>query len=190
MPTEQLPLYTIGHSTRTLEEFIALLQFCGIQTLVDVRAVPLSQRNPQFNEQGLRDALGAVQIAYHWAGRQLGGRRAQRADSTNIALESGLRGYADYMQGRDFPQAAAQLVSLMRKSVTAIMCAEHLPVHCHRSLIADYLILQGHRVIHLIDKTTQHEHQSHTSLRRESAALIYDRFVSGELHFHDASSKQ
>lgn len=174
-------VYTIGHSNRTIDDFILALQSAGIQALVDIRIHPTSQRNPQFNEAALRAAMEQHAIIYHWAGRQLGGKRPASDDSVNIALEENMRGFADYMQTTQFQRAASQIVSLTAKSNTALMCAEADPLQCHRSLIADYLLLQGHRVIHIIDKDTQTEHQLHPAARRESAELIYDRHVTSEL---------
>jgi uncharacterized protein (DUF488 family) len=175
-------LYTAGHSNRSAPELVALLRNAGVETLVDVRAVPRSRRNPQFDSEALRKALEPVGITYHWAGRQLGGRRPARAGSVHRALEEeGLRGYADYMDEPQFERAVAQLMSLARRAPTAILCAERDPMHCHRSLIADYLVLAGVRVVHLIDVGEDHEHQLRPEARRESARLVYDRNTTAEL---------
>ncbi|MGD8998974.1 MAG: DUF488 domain-containing protein [Granulosicoccaceae bacterium] len=174
-------LYTIGHSNRPLDEFMRLLGQASIQTLVDVRARPQSKHNPQFNEDSLRSACEAAGIMYHWAGRQLGGMRKASGDSPHIALDAGLRGYADYMQTPDFERAASQLINPGRKAPVAFMCAEKDPLQCHRSLISDYLLLQGVEVVHLIDNDKQQPHMLRPEARRESTALIYDRNVTGEL---------
>jgi uncharacterized protein (DUF488 family) len=174
-------LYTVGHSNRTLQEFIELLQGAEIQTLVDVRATPQSQRFPHFSEPSLREALGKVGITYHWAGRQLGGRRPETSDSRHRALPEGLRGYADYMETEPFQLAAGQMINLSGKATTAIMCAEKEPLNCHRSLISDYLLLQGVEIIHLIDSATQRSHQLRMEARRESAELVYDNMAQEEL---------
>lgn len=175
-------LFTLGHSNRSLPELIELLKQAGIETLVDIRAQPRSTRHPTFNEDSLRGATGAVGVQYHWAGRQLGGLRAAQADSPHKALAAdGLRGFADYMDEPGFTRAIAQLLGLAERAPTAILCAEREPLHCHRSLIADYLTLQGVEVTHLIDAATQRPHQLRPEARRESAALIYDRLVSGDL---------
>jgi uncharacterized protein (DUF488 family) len=174
-------LYTVGHSDRPLAGLMELLGAAGIASLVDVRAQPQSRRHPQFSEPSLRAACERNGMAYHWAGRQLGGRRPVRGDSIHTMLDAGLRGFADYMQTDAFQRAAAQLLSMAGRGATAIMCAERDPVRCHRSLIADYLTLQGTRVVHLIDLGRTHEHQLRVEARRESAALVYDRHDTGSL---------
>lgn len=175
-------LFTIGHSNRSLKELIDMLKSAGVTTLVDLRAQPGSTRHPHFSEAHLRDSLGAANIQYHWAGRQLGGFREPRPDSPHKALEAGgLRGFADYMDDEVFKHAVTQLVGLAERAPTAILCAEREPLSCHRSLIADYLTLQGIDVSHLVDGASQRVHQLRPEARRESAALVYDRFVSGDL---------
>ena len=176
-----LTLYTVGHGTRRLEELIALLKDAGVNTLVDVRAQPRSQRNPQFNDDSLRTACERAGIVYHWAGRQLGGMRAPRPDSPHVALEEGRRGFADHMDTEAFRKGASQLRHLAARGACAILCAERDPARCHRALIADYLTLQGTRVVHLIAPGESREHMLSPAARRESAALIYDRQTSGRL---------
>jgi uncharacterized protein (DUF488 family) len=180
--TDSLTVYTIGHSNRTPEELIAILRERGIATLVDVRAHPGSRRYPQFNGDALRASLEAAAIQYHWAGRQLGGLRQAQPDSAHTALiEDGLRGYADYMGSTAFQTAAAQLSRLAARSPTAILCAERLPETCHRSLISDYLTLQGVPVVHLLARAQAREHQLRAETRRESSRLVYDRNSQGSL---------
>lgn len=175
-------LYTIGHSNRPAESFVALVRSVGIDTLVDVRQHPQSPRYPQFGEEQLREALERAGIQYHWAGRPLGGHRPARADSPHRALsDSALRGYADYMDGDAFKKGIVQLLTLAKRSPTAIMCAERDPSHCHRSLIADYLTLAGVEVTHLLDVGQSVCHQLRPEARRESQTLIYDRFATAEL---------
>jgi uncharacterized protein (DUF488 family) len=177
-------IYTVGHSNRTLQALLDLLRGAGIQTVVDVRAHPHSARLPQFHGDALRAGVEQAGMVYHWAGRQLGGRRAPRPNSVHVALhEEGLRGYADFMDTEEFKRGAAQLMRLASKDRTVMLCAERLPEHCHRSLISDYLVLQGVRVIHLLDPGEMHEHQLRHEARRESAQLIYDRHVTGTLDF-------
>lgn len=174
-------LYTIGHGDRSLAELISLLSDRAIRTLVDVRAEPHSSRFPHFSMDALRDAMEQRGIVYHFAGRQLGGRRSPRADSRHRALEGALRGYADYMESDLFERSATQLVNLAAKSPTAILCAERSPERCHRRLIADHLVLRGIEVIHLIGAGDASPHQLSPEARRESAQLIYDRHLSAEL---------
>jgi uncharacterized protein (DUF488 family) len=179
MPTSIL---TVGHSNRTLIELIDLLRSAGIHTLVDVRAYPQSRRHPQFSSDSLRSAVEDAGMIYHWAGRRLGGKRFPRPDSPHLALaEDSLRGYADYMQTDAFQKAAAQLTALAGRTPTAILCAERSPENCHRSLISDYLTLQGVRVVHLITPSETGEHQLSPLIRRESARLVYDRNATGSL---------
>ena len=174
-------LYTLGHGDRSMEEFVPLLTGQAIQTLVDVRAQPHSSRFPHFSMDALRKSMEEFEIVYHWAGRQLGGRRATRPDSPHRALEEGLRGYADYMETEYFQKNATQLVNLAASSRTAVFCAEKAPERCHRRLIADYLVLKGMEVIHLVAPDDARVHQLSREARRESAQLIYDRHLTGEL---------
>lgn len=179
-------LFTVGHSNRSLADLVALLRTAGIHTLVDVRAQPQSSRHPHFGQEPLREALTGAGIEYHWAGRQLGGHRPARADSPHTALrEDGLRGYADYMDSDTFKKAAVQLIGLARRAPCAILCAERDPLNCHRSLIADYLTLQGVEVRHLIEPGETHVHQLRPEVRRESQQLIYDRHTTAALPLGD-----
>lgn len=175
-------LYSIGHSNRAITELVGLLRSAGIATLVDVRAQPASTRHPQFAMDALRAALEKEDIVYHWAGRQLGGFRQPKPGSPHIALESeGFRGFADYMETEAFQRGVSQLVNLGMKAPTAFLCAEKLPEQCHRSLIADYLTLQGITVLHLIDAIETREHRLNPLARTESGKLVYDRQVSRPL---------
>ncbi len=176
-----LTLYTVGHGNRKIEELASLLKEVGVDTLIDVRAQPRSRHNPQFNDDALRLACENAGIAYHWAGRQLSGMRTPRPDSPHAALDEDRRGFADHMDTDAFQKGAFQLQHLAARGVCAMLCAERDPAHCHRSLIADYLTLQGARVMHLIAPGETHEHRLSPEVRRESAALVYDRQVSGQL---------
>ena len=174
-------LYTIGHGSRELEDLIELLKVNEIEILVDIRARPMSSRFPHFNQQDLRNSLDKVDITYHWAGRALGGFRSTQENSPNTALEDGqLRGFADYMQNPDFDRAANQLIKLTQHATGAILCAEKDPAYCHRSLIADYLVLKGVTVLHIIDAEVI-EHYLRSEARKESAELIYDHRAADKL---------
>ena len=164
------PVLTIGHSTRPLEKFIDLLEAHEITTLVDVRTVPRSRHNPQFNTDTLRDALAQHGIGYtHVPG--LGGFRRAREDSPNIGWRNAsFRGYADYMQTPEFAQQLARVTELATQQRLALMCAEAVPWRCHRSLIADALIVRGIPVEEIISKT-----------RREAHALSSFAQVNGTL---------
>lgn len=136
-------VYTIGHSTRPLPEFIALLAARGVRQLLDVRTVPRSRHNPQFNRDTLPEALAAAGIGYrHLPG--LGGLRKARKDSINAGWRNAsFRGYADYMQTQDFSDELEAVAALATTAPCALMCAEAVPWRCHRSLIADALLVRG-----------------------------------------------
>jgi uncharacterized protein (DUF488 family) len=143
-------LYTIGHSTRTLDELIEALRAHSIATLVDIRSFPMSRRLPHFNRESMEKTLPAAGIRYVWT-KALGGRRkAIRADSPNIALRNAsFRNYADYMLTEEFQLAATELIGMAEHSRTAYMCAERVYFHCHRMLVSDWLIAHGHEVFHI-----------------------------------------
>jgi uncharacterized protein (DUF488 family) len=134
---------TIGHSTRPIDEFIKLLSAHGVTQLVDVRTVPRSRHNPQFNADALPASLASAGIGYvHASG--LGGFRPTSADSPNGGWRNlSFRGYADYMQSTDFADNLSSLIELARRDRVALMCAEAVPWRCHRSLIADALLVHG-----------------------------------------------
>jgi len=174
-------LYTIGHSNRSMDDFLELLKVNEIEILVDVRSQPISSRFPHFNQTELREPLEKVDITYHWAGRQLGGMRKALEDSPHKALKDDqLRSFADYMSTHDFQRAATQMINLTRHATSAMLCAEQNPDFCHRSLIADYLVLQGITVLHIIGAEVK-EHYLRSEARKESAELIYDHGVTTSL---------
>jgi uncharacterized protein (DUF488 family) len=143
-------LWTIGHSTRPIEDFLALLAEADIERLVDVRRFPGSRRHPQFAQQALAASLARQGIGYEHV-PELGGHRKPRADSPNLAWKNdAFRGYADYMMTAEFTNAIARLLELAGERRTAIMCAEAVWWRCHRGLIADYLKAAGHDVRHLM----------------------------------------
>ena len=149
---------TIGHSTRTLAAFIQLLKSNAVTTVVDIRTVPRSRHNPQFNTETLPAALSAADIGYrHLAG--LGGLRRPRPDSPNQGwLNASFRGFADYMQTAEFEENLQSLISLAQPELIALMCAEAVPWRCHRSLIADALSIRGIQVEHIISRTGRRPH--------------------------------
>ncbi len=143
---ERKAVFTIGHSTRSFEELVTLLRAHGIERLVDVRTIPRSRRNPQFNRDTLGPALRNRRIAYRHM-QKLGGLRRTRPDSVNTGWRNtSFRGYADYMQTGEFEEALSRLIELAEEKRTAIMCAEAVPWRCHRSLVADALIVRGFEV--------------------------------------------
>lgn len=168
-------IYTVGHSNRSQHGLITLLRGLGVAALVDVRAVPRSTRHPQFNMAALREACRQVSIAYHWAGRQLGGMRSPIEHSPNTMLDGTLRGYADYMNSPMFIRAIDQLINLATQAKVAIMCAERSFQNCHRALIADYLSTRGVVVIHAITDQQTERHRLSPQAREVCAGLVYDR---------------
>ncbi|MGO8677713.1 MAG: DUF488 family protein [Limisphaerales bacterium] len=149
---------TIGHSTRTLEEFTDLLQAHGTTRVVDVRTVPRSRHNPQFNNGSLPLALRKAGLSYvHLPG--LGGLRHAKRDSLNVGWRNAsFRGYADYMQTPAFEQGLEELIRLANQDRIALMCAEAVPWRCHRSLIADALLVRGIRTEDIMSPTRRHVH--------------------------------
>ena len=167
-------LYTIGHSTRTLDELIEALRAHSIRTLVDIRAFPMSRRLPHFNRENLETTLPAAAIQYVWM-KALGGyRKKSREDSPNIGLRNqSFRNYADYMLTDDFQDAAAELVRLGEQAPSAYMCAERVYFHCHRMLVSDYLVAHGHEVMHIDATGPAKPHKLTAEGRMIDGQLIY-----------------
>ena len=150
---------TVGHSTRPIETFIELLRSHGVTQLVDVRTVPRSRHNPQFGQDALAEALALAHIGYAHAPR-LGGFRRPVPDSPNAGWRNlSFRGYADYMQTADFNAELTGLIELARADRVALMCAEAVPWRCHRSLIADALIVHGVTVCEIAGPTRLQPHR-------------------------------
>ena len=152
-------MLTIGHSNRPLNEFLGMLTAHGVQMLVDIRSVPRSRHNPQFNKESLPAALQSHGIDYrHLPG--LGGLRHPRKDSTNTGWRNPhFRGYADYMETPEFEQNLNELVDLDRDHRVAIMCAEAVPWRCHRSLVADGLLARSVPVFHIMSTSLANPHK-------------------------------
>lgn len=157
--TRSILVYTIGHSTRPLAEFIKILQGQGVALVADARTVPRSRHNPQFNKETLPRDLALADLGYvHLPG--LGGLRKTREDSPNQGWHSpAFRGFADYMQTPEFEAQLAGLIELARKQPIAIMCAEAVPWRCHRSLIADALTVRGVGVEHIMGLNKSQPHR-------------------------------
>jgi uncharacterized protein (DUF488 family) len=150
---------TVGHSNRSLEILIEMLGAHEVELLIDVRTIPRSRHNPQFNGESLPDALRVVGIAYEHR-KGLGGLRHPRKDSLNTGWRNeGFRGFADYMQSPAFATEVADLMATARKSRVALMCAEAVPWRCHRSLIADALAVRGVAVEHIMTKEKRQPHK-------------------------------
>lgn len=166
-------LYTIGHSTRTFEQFLALLKAHDIQMVVDVRTIPKSKRNPQFGQDMLSSALQEAGIGYTHLGN-LGGLRHTTKDSLNRGWKNlSFRGYADYMATDAFQEGLRKLKALAEKQRVAILCAEAVPWRCHRSLIADALTIQEWEVLHIQSKKTARPHELTPFLRVEDGKIMY-----------------
>ena len=170
-------IWTIGHSTHPIEEFIALLQAHGIRQLIDVRTVPRSRHNPQFNKENLPKSLHASGIGYrHFPA--LGGLRHARADSINTGWRNAsFRGYADYMQTPQFTQALEKLIESAKESPTVIMCAEAVPWRCHRSLIGDALTARSIQVLDIMNASEAKPHALTTFAKVDGFQISYPSAV-------------
>ncbi|MGI9102927.1 MAG: DUF488 domain-containing protein [Terriglobales bacterium] len=172
-------LFTIGHSTRSLDELIEALRAHGIRRLVDIRSFPMSRRLPHFNRENLEVELPKAEIDYVWM-QALGGRRKKiRDDSPNTALRSpSFRNYADYMLTPEFRKAAAELVRMAEEKPTAYMCAERVYFRCHRMMVSDYLVAHGHSVLHIDAAGPTRPHKLLDVARIRDGELVYN---GGEL---------
>ncbi len=168
-------IYTIGHSTRSLDELIEALQAHGIQTLVDIRAFPMSRRHPQFNRENLAEELPKAGIEYIWK-KELGGRRGKQTEtSPNTALRNdSFRNYADYMLTPQFAAAASEVHTLAEKGRTAIMCAERMWFQCHRMLVSDYFTAHGDDVEHIDATGPTRRHQLMKEAQVIEGRLLYN----------------
>jgi len=170
-------IYTVGHSTRSLEELVGLLREHGIEALADVRSFPSSKRYPHFHKDVLSQQLPQAGIDYHWFGETLGGyRKKGDPNSPHVALRSpGFRNYADHMASEKFRAGIDQLVGLASEKSVAIMCAERLSWRCHRSLVSDYLAAcRDCEVVHIIEAGKTEAHRLNRSARPVSGHLVYD----------------
>jgi uncharacterized protein (DUF488 family) len=169
-------IYTIGHSTRTLDELVAALQGHGIKTLVDIRSFPMSRRMPYFSRESLEVELPRCGIAYVWM-KELGGRRKktlENSPNTGLRNES-FRNYADYMMTEEFSAGIDRLLEIADQDKTAIMCAERVYFQCHRMLVSDYLTARGHTVLHIDDeKRPLRAHKLMAEARLVDGKLLYD----------------
>jgi uncharacterized protein (DUF488 family) len=166
-------IWTVGHSTRSGEEFTHILVAHGVEVLVDVRTYPGSRRYPQFNKGELEGALHKIQIEYKHELR-LGGRRKPRPDSHNSAWRNEqFRGYADHMETEEFKRGVEELLEVAEEKRVVIMCAEAVWWRCHRSLISDYLKAEGHEVVHILDEKKVEEHPFTSAARVIDGRLSY-----------------
>ena len=171
--TQELTLWTIGHSTRSTSEFFELLQAFEIEALADVRRFPVSRRNPHFSQDALTQGLAEIGIEYvHFP--ELGGRRQPDPNSGNtLWRNASFRAYADFMETEEFRQGMERLLELARRKRTAVMCAEAVWWRCHRSLIADYLKAAGIQVCHIVSAKKMEEHPFTSAARLHEGKLTY-----------------
>lgn len=185
--TEHTTIYTVGHSTRSAGEFVALLESHGIRTLIDVRTIPRSRRNPQFGSDELAKTLTEAGIEYRWM-RSLGGLRRPQPDSVNVAWRNdSFRGYADYMQTPEFAAAVEQLIELGSGGDLVIMCAEAVPWRCHRSLIGDALLVRGVEVLDIFDAKNSRPHKLTPFAKLDGERITYPSDGAEEVTGHEGS---
>ncbi|MGA9673183.1 MAG: DUF488 domain-containing protein [Terracidiphilus sp.] len=166
-------IFTIGHSTRSVDEFVELLRAHGVKGIVDVRSVPRSRHNPQFNADVLEHSLQQRQISYKHM-KELGGLRHARKDSPNMGWHNAsFRGYADYMATGEFAEGLESLIKIASARETAIMCAEAVPWRCHRSLIGDALTKKGWLVRDIMSRTAATRHLLTPFLKVRKGVLVY-----------------
>jgi Protein of unknown function, DUF488 len=185
-------VYTIGHSTRPIEEFIALLTANGLERLLDIRTIPKSRHNPQFHTDSLSRYLRAKGIDYVHL-KELGGLRRPRPDSPNTGWRNAsFRGYADYMQTEEFDTALRHAIELARQKPTALMCAEALPWRCHRSLVADALVVRGIEVLEIVSSSLPKPHALTPFARVRGTHITYPAEASADpcAPAHQSSSER
>ena len=171
--TNAATIFTIGHSTRSLEELIAILNSRNVKAVADVRQFPRSRRHPHFNDDALGDSLPRNGIAY-LPFKSLGGRRRARKDSPNTGWRNeAFRGYADFMQTSAFERALDELIEAAAKHPTTTMCAEAVPWRCHRSLISDALLVRGWQVLDIFDEKHVKPHELTKFARVQGTKIIY-----------------
>jgi uncharacterized protein (DUF488 family) len=168
-------LYSVGHGRRPVDAFLELLPAPGIRRVVDVRAIPASRRNPQFNKAAVESVLANTGIEYVWRGAELGGLRTPRPESRHVALRNdALRGYADHTETDEFGNGLDWLLRSVGETPTTFMCAESDWHRCHRRILSDSIVAAGGRVVHLLDGVEE-EHVLHSSARIENGRPIYDQ---------------
>lgn len=178
--SKMLVVLTIGHSTRTWKDFLELLRAHGVKRVVDVRSIPRSRHNPQFDRKTLSAKLRAARIGYVHL-RKLGGLRRARRDSPNGGWRNAsFRGYADYMQTPEFDVGLQRLIKLAKQKRSVIMCAEAVPWRCHRSLIGDALTLRGVRVEEIMSRRRSQVHSVTSFGRVRGNRITYPAAVEGK----------
>ncbi len=178
MFTDNLSIWTIGHSTLSIEDFVARLRSFAVEALADVRSFPGSRRYPHFNRENLKPSLADAGIYYEHF-RELGGRRRPLSDSLNMAWRNeSFRGYADYMETEEFRSGIERLLDLAARRRAAVMCSEAVWWRCHRSLISDYLKVKGIDVGHIMDEGKCAPHPFTSAARVVNGELSYRGILS------------
>lgn len=176
---QELTLFTIGHSTRQLDEFIELLRSNGIKRVIDIRTVPKSRHNPQFNRDMLGPSLRSAGIGYVHL-KKLGGLRHARSDSVNLGWHNAsFRGFADYMQTPEFVEGLERAIKLAKQKPSALMCAEAVPWRCHRSLVADALLVRGIQVEDVVGRSSPRPHKLTPFAKIRGKKITYPAEESG-----------
>ncbi len=180
---KKITVFTIGHSTRSIDEFVEILKHYHITELIDIRTIPKSRHNPQFNEHELAHALRNHHIGYRHE-KHLGGLRHAHKDSINMAWENlSFRGFADYMQRDEFHEALQKLIEIAHEKTVAIMCAEAVPWRCHRSLIGDALLVYDIDVEDIFSVTSVKPHTL------TPWAVVHGKKITYPLHFYAKVTK-
>jgi uncharacterized protein (DUF488 family) len=183
-------IYTIGHSTRSIDEFIGLLRASGVERLIDIRTIPKSRHNPQFNSEALSRALQAARIDYRHI-KELGGLRHARGDSQNMGWRNAsFRGFADYMQTEEFEQVLERAIELAGQKTSAFMCAEAVPWRCHRSLVADALLVRGIEVLDIVGGSPPRPHKMTPFARVRGREIVYPADATGDLFTAPEDSRE
>jgi uncharacterized protein (DUF488 family) len=166
-------IYTLGHSTHPADKFVRILRAHGIELVADIRTIPRSRRNPQYDQNALKRLLANEGVEYfHFAG--LGGLRHARKDSLNTGWKNtSFRGYADYMQTPEFAQAVEELLATAATKKTALLCAEAVPWRCHRSLVGDALLVRGVEVEDILSETRAEPHKLTPWARVQGLEVTY-----------------
>ena len=171
--TNKKRVFTLGHSTRNIKDFLSLIREYGIKEIIDIRKIPMSMHNPQFNAVSLKRILIKNGLQYKNI-KELGGLRKASKNSINTFWDNeSFRGFADYMQTKNFKKGLSYLMKISAEKRTAIMCAEALPWKCHRSLIADALVLKGFSVTHIINHNETFEHKINKHAKKYFESLVY-----------------
>jgi uncharacterized protein (DUF488 family) len=168
-------IFTVGHSTRPIGEFLQLLQSNGVEQIIDIRTIPKSRFNPHFSGESLQASLKVNGVQYVHV-KELGGLRRPSSDSPNLGWRNaGFRGFADYMQKPEFDAAIERAIHLAKSKCSALMCAEVLPWRCHRSLVADALVVRGVRVLDIVSSAQPKEHKLTSFARVQGVTITYPK---------------